>query len=1158
MAAEPTNALDIVLREVAVLLEPIMLAGEGPHQRQLLFAALGWDLDAITGLPVADIDQALSDLEPLIDALANGLDVADFGAVLDALQNAGDAIATVNEIEAALRQGLPAIPAGALAVDLLNFVFLRYLQQRFPRIFAVLHVATLIDTPQSPRAAVIDPTAQRAAYDGFLRPALRFDRLPRLFTEPDKLFKEVYWRQGLDTQAHANDVADRLFPRLAELISTFGGEAIYGVDPDSGLSFGPGGDPLVSHMLTIDQPLPSILDENGELIRESFSLTAGLVAPDTTDPHAGVVLLPTVAAEFIGIGRSWLVDVAAAATPAAFLITREGVFPETSGAEVDVALTVEKLPGESGAAVLIGSRNGTHFAIDTIVLSTAATIKPAGFSPTLGFDLQRAELVIKAGDGDGFLKSVLPPDGMRMPLAFGMSWSPKTGVVFHGGATLEVELPINLDLTILKIPSIYLSLGAGIEPGHDPKVTLGVAATVELEIGPVYGVVEQMGIAFAFTFPERGGNLGPLDMALGFKPPKGIGASVDAGPVSGGGYLFIDAEKGEYAGVLHLDIAGKIAVTAIALLNTKFPDGSEGFSLVVIISAEFPPIQLGYGFFLGGVGGIVGINRSMAVPALQDGIRRGAIGSLLFPVDPIPRARQIVADVGAIFPPTRDQFVVGPMVKLGWGQGLLTATVAIIIQFPALKIALLGRVQVEVPPIDEAAVVVIRLDFAGIVDVPAQKISFDGSLDGSRVAAFTITGDIALRAGWGDQPNFALAAGGWYPNYPAPPGFPSLRRLAISLASSDNPRLRIETYFALTPATLQFGGKAEFYYSLDISVVGLIEVDAAAEFDTLITFPSKFEAHFNVHVLLRRNHDPFIGAELDVRLTGAEPIVVDGRAALHFLGTHEVAFHKQLGGESETPALDPVNVLDQVLAALGDPRNWSADTPEGATSVRLRDPGDAAGQPLRLHPLGTLGVHQTVAPLDVALEKVGDAPISGSNKLELNSLHVGGVTIAKADLPVVKEHFATNQFFRQSDQQRVTQPPFERMQAGVQMATSAIDCTGIRGVTLSYEDLEIPPDPADAAIARGFTTLSPVLILNAIGGEPAATRGAASKAERRFATDPLGIKVAQDARWALVDPEGPTTGGLLAALETYGTAAEAHAAARTKKLVVVGAEEAIA
>ena len=124
---------------------------------------------------------------------------------------------------------------------------------------------------------------------------------------------------------------------------------------------------------------------------------------------------------------------------------------------------------------------------------------------------------------------MLPPEGFRIPIDFGMSWSPKTGVVFHGGATLEVELPINLDLSIIKIPSIFLSLGAGIKPNEPPKAALGVAATVDLEIGPVFGTVEQMGVVFNFAFPEKGGNLGPVDLSLGFKPPKGVGMSVKAG-----------------------------------------------------------------------------------------------------------------------------------------------------------------------------------------------------------------------------------------------------------------------------------------------------------------------------------------------------------------------------------------------------------------------------------------------------------------------------------------------------------------------------------------------------------------------------------------------------------------------------------------------------
>ena len=122
---------------------------------------------------------------------------------------------------------------------------------------------------------------------------------------------------------------------------------------------------------------------------------------------------------------------------------------------------------------------------------------------------------------------------------------------------------------------------------------------------------------------------------------------------------------------------------------------------MVLICAEFSPIQLSYGFTLNGLGGIVGINRSMNVPGLQDGIRGGALGSMLFPVDPVPRARQIISDISTIFPPTEGQFIVGPMVKIGWGASVITGTIAVIIQIPALRIALLGRLQIALPPAEE-------------------------------------------------------------------------------------------------------------------------------------------------------------------------------------------------------------------------------------------------------------------------------------------------------------------------------------------------------------------------------------------------------------------------------------------------------------------------
>jgi len=52
-------------------------------------------------------------------------------------------------------------------------------------------------------------------------------------------------------------------------------------------------------------------------------------------------------------------------------------------------------------------------------------------------------------------------------------------------------------------------------------------------------------------------------------------------------------------------------LTAFGLLTTKLPDGKDGFSLVISILAEFQPIQIGFGFALTGVGGLIGINRQI-------------------------------------------------------------------------------------------------------------------------------------------------------------------------------------------------------------------------------------------------------------------------------------------------------------------------------------------------------------------------------------------------------------------------------------------------------------------------------------------------------------------------------------------------------------------
>ena len=93
---------------------------------------------------------------------------------------------------------------------------------------------------------------------------------------------------------------------------------------------------------------------------------------------------------------------------------------------------------------------------------------------------------------------------------------------------------------------------------------------------------DRIGLTLAFAFHR--GNLGPLDLQISFKPPNGLGMSLDAGLVSGGGYLFIDQQRHRYAGVLECSIADIIQVKIIGVLDTVLPDGSNGFSLLLVIT----------------------------------------------------------------------------------------------------------------------------------------------------------------------------------------------------------------------------------------------------------------------------------------------------------------------------------------------------------------------------------------------------------------------------------------------------------------------------------------------------------------------------------------------------------------------------------------------
>ena len=268
-------------------------------------------------------------------------------------------------------------------------------------------------------------------------------------------------------------------------------------------------------------------------------------------------------------------------------------------------------------------------------------------------------------------------------------------------------------------------------------------------------MVEGIGLQAALQFKH--GNIGPAQLDISFLPPKGIGLSVDAGVVKGGGFLYIDADRGEYAGCAATGNRG----FPFSLGN--WPDLDEdagrlvGFSLLIIITADFGAgIQLSFGFTLLAVGGLLGLNRTILFHSLMDGIRTNAVQSIMFPKDVVANAPRIISDLRAIFPPQEGTFLIGPMAKIGWGEPtLISLSLGVMIEIPPGDAAILGILRTALPA-DELAILVLQVNFAGVLEFDKQRFYFYATLFNSHVLFLALSGSMGVLFPYGDNANFVL------------------------------------------------------------------------------------------------------------------------------------------------------------------------------------------------------------------------------------------------------------------------------------------------------------------------------------------------------------------------------------------------------------------
>ena len=985
----------------------------------------------------------------IIDAvtlLVDGISSEDTDKIADAIQDIIDGIPEFNNciksLETIFSNNLNPF-AGITADDLadylsnfferiIDYLIIRYLEDFYRPLLGILEIAGVVIRTEK---QVMNTGSDRRYVDR----SIRYDRITRVLSDPAGLFTEVY---GWGT----SDLETNLFiEKLGRLLDGFNIPNTHQRNPD--------------------------IPEGDRLILGAFHLVG---RDDLTLPALQVIFIKTMAGHFgfdlplSPSGWQFALDLNGDVTGAAGL-TIEPPFTLSMDlieamANLGISFGLSREGTGGNKVVLLGQSGGSRLEVGEIGLSSGANIELDALSGEIkgGLfiegEISDGAIVIQSSGSDGFLSTILPEDGFQIDFDILMGIDSSRGLYFEGSGGFEIQLPINLDLFVIQIET--LTIKASISQEGFP---LELGADIKTILGPFQASVNDMGLKAIFTIDdEHNGNLGPIDLDIGFKPPTGVGLALDAEVIKGGGFLDFDFEAGRYSGIVQLSIKEVVNVVAIGLITTKNPDGSEGFSLLLMITAEFTPIQLGFGFTLNGVGGLIGVNRTMVLQALRDGVRDNSLDNILFPSDPIANANQIISDLEEIFPVEQNRYAFGLMGKLGWGTPtLISLELGLILEVPnPVRLAILGVVKMVLPT-EEAAILKLQVNFVGTIDFEAKYITFDASLFDSSLLIFTLSGDMALRIKWGDDANFLFTVGGFHPDYTPPPlDLPDLRRLSISLLA-DNPRLTISTYFAVTSNTVQFGAGVDFYFGVaGFRVIGYLNFDALFQFNPFY-FKISLAAGLGVYL----GSAEILSIHLSGSLEGPTPWHITGRVKFKILFIINVSVSiETTWGESKNTSLPDIEVLPLLKDALSNKANWitpiesTNDNPDSLVFLRTID---NTADDIIAHPIQNLSVSQKVVPLDVNIEKFGTQNPSDFTHFHLDM--VDGDDNDITDVPV-KEEFAPDSFFNMNESERLSRPSFEKYNSGLDGSDSSqLDSEYFREREVEFEqiifdepDLELP------------------------------------------------------------------------------------------------------
>jgi hypothetical protein len=478
---------------------------------------LGWETISVPPAYTA-LGTTISEAMQAVEALRDD-PTAD--EVLSLLRKAQAAYLAIQRIDQAPAGVDAAAFLSQIGEQLFELLLTDYLAAHQPALFNWLSILNVIETVDIPATE-----HQR----GHIRTHFHWAMIPAIVRDPLSLPQKVY---GWGSQELKFSL---LLQHLSELFFAYG-FPVYLSRTETSLTRGydDGERNLEEHSAWLKIPFYYITIADREL--EAAISVVELKGSDTSLP--GLAIQPHIPNEFpLTLRLAPTIDLRVrAGTNAA---TQLGIVLRPGEASIKYPFQPGTTPPSAGIGIgfdfkpasptlLFGAPNATRLEFQGASVDLGASTVDNELDIQLAAQLKGLTLVLQPGEADSFLRNLLGDSERRLTIPLGIEWTRRNGVRFAGSEAFETFLPTNLSIGPITVEGIALQLFAPTD--HSADLTLAVGARISGKLGPVSFAVEGMGFRLQTTFAQ--GNVGPFDLALGFKPPTGLGLAI-AAPRRGG------------------------------------------------------------------------------------------------------------------------------------------------------------------------------------------------------------------------------------------------------------------------------------------------------------------------------------------------------------------------------------------------------------------------------------------------------------------------------------------------------------------------------------------------------------------------------------------------------------------------------------------------